>query len=88
MFEYILGKLAVKKVDYVALEINGLAYKIHISLKTFEKIDNIGSNEKLYIYTNVKEDDILSMMDYYKQKMTLHVMRVMLSKDFKAGFKI
>ena len=58
MFEYILGKLAVKKVDYVALEINGLAYKIHISLKTFEKIDNIGSNEKLYIYTNVKEDDI------------------------------
>ena len=58
MFEYILGKLAVKKVDYVALEINGLAYKIHISLKTFQKIDNIGSNEKLYIYTNVKEDDI------------------------------
>mgnify|MGYP000932574937 CR=1 FL=1 len=58
MFEYILGKLTVKKVDYVALEINGLAYKIHISLKTFEKIDNIGSNEKLYIYTNVKEDDI------------------------------
>lgn len=37
---------------------------------------------------DVKEEDILSMMDYYKQKMTLHVMRVMLSKDFKAGFKI
>ena len=35
-----------------------------------------------------KEEDILSMMDYYKQKITLHVMRVMLSKDFKAGFKI
>lgn len=37
---------------------------------------------------DVKEEDILSMMDYYKQKITLHVMRVMLSKDFKAGFKI
>lgn len=37
---------------------------------------------------DVKEEDILSMMDYYKQKMTLHVMRVMLSKDFKAGFTI
>ena len=58
MFEYILGKLAVKKIDYVALEINGLAYKIHISLKTFEKIGNIGNDEKLYIFTNVKEDDI------------------------------
>lgn len=37
---------------------------------------------------DVKEEDILSMMDYYKQKMTLHVMRLMLSKDFKAGYKI
>ena len=58
MFEYILGKLVIKKIDYVALEINGLAYKIHISLKTFEKIADIGNNEKLYIFTNVKEDDI------------------------------
>ena len=58
MFEYISGKLSVKKIDYVALDINGLAYKIHISLKTFEKISNIGNTEKLYTYTNVKEDDI------------------------------
>lgn len=58
MFEYICGKLSVKKIDYVALDINGLAYKIYISLKTFEKMSNIESTEKLYIYTNVKEDDI------------------------------
>lgn len=37
---------------------------------------------------DVKKEDILSMMDYYKQKMTLHVMRVMLSKDFKGGYMI
>ena len=37
---------------------------------------------------DVKEEDISNMMDYYQQKMKLHVMRVMLSKDFKAGFKI
>ena len=30
----------------------------------------------------------MNQRDYYKQKITLHVMRVMLSKDFKAGFKI
>ena len=58
MFEYISGKLTIKKIDYIALDINGLAYKIHVSLKTFEKLDNIGSDEKLYVYTNVKEDDI------------------------------
>lgn len=58
MFEYIFGKLAIKKVDYVAIDINGLAYKIYISLKTFEKLSEIGKDEKLYIFTNVKEDDI------------------------------
>lgn len=58
MFEYIFGKLAIKKVDYVAIDINGLAYKIYISLKTFEKLNEIGKDEKLYIFTNVKEDDI------------------------------
>ena len=58
MFEYISGKLSVKKIDYVALDINGLAYKIYISLKTFEKISNVGNTEKLYIHTNVKEVDI------------------------------
>ena len=58
MFEYICGKLSVKKIDYVALDINGLAYKIYISLKTFEKMSNIESTEKLYIHTNVKEDNI------------------------------
>ena len=31
MFEYIKGELTVKKVDYVALEVNGIAYKIFIS---------------------------------------------------------
>lgn len=58
MFEYIFGKLDIKKVDYVAIDINGLAYKIYISLKTFEKLNEIGKDEKLYIFTNVKEDNI------------------------------
>ena len=58
MFEYIFGKLAIKKVDYVAIDISGLAYKIYISLKTFEKLNEIGKDEKLYIFTNVKEDNI------------------------------
>lgn len=58
MFEYILGELTVKKIDYVTLDINGLGYKIYISLKTFEALGEIGDDEKLFIHTNVKEDDI------------------------------
>lgn len=58
MFEYIFGELTIKKFDYVVLDINGLGYKINISLKTYEELGEVGSDEKLYIYTKVKEDDI------------------------------
>ena len=44
MFEYIFGELTVKKIDYVALDINGLAYKIFISLKTFETLGEVGQD--------------------------------------------
>ena len=57
MFEYILGELTVKKIDYVVLDISGLGYKIYISLKTFEILDEVGSDEKLYIYTKVKDEN-------------------------------
>ena len=50
MFEYIRGELAVKKIDYVALEVNGIAYKIFISLKTYDMLTE--DTEKLFIYTN------------------------------------
>lgn len=32
---------------------------------------------------DAKEEDILSMMNYYEQKMKLHVFRIMLLKDEK-----
>ena len=37
---------------------------------------------------DTKEEDILNMMNYYEQKMRLHVIKVMLSKDFKGGYMI
>lgn len=37
---------------------------------------------------DAKEEDILSMMNYYEQKMKLHVFKVMLSKKFKGGYLI
>lgn len=37
---------------------------------------------------DVKEEDISNMMNYYQQKMKLHVIRVMVSKEFKGGYSI
>lgn len=57
MFEYIEGNLAIKKVDYVAIDIGGIAYRIYISLNTYEKINK--DRVKLYIHNHVKEDAFL-----------------------------
>jgi Holliday junction DNA helicase RuvA len=54
MFEYIEGKITVKKVDYVAVEVGGIAYRIYISLNTYEKLKK--ENERLYIHNYVRED--------------------------------
>lgn len=54
MFDYIKGKVVSKKVDYITLDINGLGYKIHISLNTFEKVKE--TEAKLYIHNYVRED--------------------------------
>jgi Holliday junction DNA helicase RuvA len=55
MFEYLEGKLTVKKLDYVAIDINGVGYKINISLMTYEKL-TLGDEVKLYIYNYIRED--------------------------------
>ncbi len=54
MFEYISGEIVVKKVDYVAIDVGGIAYKIYISLNTYDKLSK--SQARLFIYTYVKED--------------------------------
>jgi Holliday junction DNA helicase RuvA len=55
MFEYIKGVVSIKKTEYVAVDVNGIAYRVYISLKTYDKL-KLGEEEKLYIYNHVKED--------------------------------
>ncbi len=55
MFEYLKGKIEYKKPDYLALDVNGVGYKINISLRTYDFI-NIGEEVKLYIHNYIKED--------------------------------
>ncbi len=54
MFEYISGEIVIKKVDYVAIDVGGIAYKIYISLNTYDKLSK--SQARLFIHTYVRED--------------------------------
>lgn len=55
MFEYLNGIIAYKKLDYVSLDINGVGYKIYISLREYEAL-TVGEKTKLFIYNYIRED--------------------------------
>lgn len=55
MYEYIQGKIVQKNPAFAVIDINGLAYHIHISLNTYEHIQ--GKDEcKLLLHLSIKED--------------------------------
>ncbi|WP_319371187.1 Holliday junction branch migration protein RuvA [uncultured Ilyobacter sp.] len=55
MFEYLKGELSLKKLEYAVIDINGIGYRVNISLKTYEKLV-LGEETKLYIYNYIRED--------------------------------
>ena len=54
MITHINGKLIEKTPTYVVVDVNGIGYKIKISLQTYSAID--GELCKLYTHLSVKED--------------------------------
>lgn len=55
MFEYLKGKVEYKKPDYIALDVNGVGYKVNISLRVYDRVKT-GEVVRLYIYNYIKED--------------------------------
>lgn len=55
MYEYLDGKVEYKKPDYLAIDVNGVGYKVDISLRTFDQV-LIGDKVRMYVYNYIKED--------------------------------
>lgn len=65
MIGYLKGKLISSKPTQIILNVNGVGYKIGISINTFEKI--VDKEEvSLFIHTNVKEDSI-SLFGFFSE---------------------
>ena len=55
MYEYLSGKLAVRKPSYAVVDVGGVGYRLEIPLSTYEKLPREG-NVKLFTYLRVSED--------------------------------
>ena len=65
MIGYLSGKIISSKPTQVLLDVNGVGYRINISINTFDKISN-KEVVNLYIHTNVK-DDAITLFGFYKE---------------------
>ena len=57
MFDFIYGNIAYKNPTIATIEANGIGYKIHIPLSTFEKITK-EKKTKLYTKLTIRDDEI------------------------------
>ncbi|WP_297597063.1 Holliday junction branch migration protein RuvA [uncultured Cetobacterium sp.] len=55
MFEYLNGVIKVKKPEYLAIDVNGVGYRVYITLKTYDQVQ-IDERKELFIYNVIKED--------------------------------
>lgn len=55
MFEYLNGVVKIKKPEYLAIDVNGIGYRVYITLKTYDQVQ-VGEKRELYIYNVIKED--------------------------------
>ncbi len=58
MIYSLTGKLVEKSLDEVVIDVNGVAYLLHIPSTAHSVIPAIGQNFTIYTYLNVKEDDM------------------------------
>ena len=56
MIAFLRGKILYKKPTELVLDVNGVGYKIYISLQTYEKLTETGSEFSIQTYLNVRED--------------------------------
>ena len=57
MFDYLSGRLALRKPSYAVVDVGGVGYRVEISLSTYRKLPREGS-VKLLTYLRVSEDDL------------------------------
>jgi Holliday junction DNA helicase RuvA len=64
MIAHLTGKIISKKPTQILVEVYGIGYLINISINTFDKIDELGSQISLHTFLSVKEDS-LTLYGFY-----------------------
>lgn len=56
MIEYITGPIAELNPAYTVIDNHGIGYRLNISLVTFDKLQSVKTDVKLYVHEIIRED--------------------------------
>ena len=76
MIAYLKGKLVIKSVDYIVIDVQGIGYKVYMSKTAIDKLEE-EKEIKVYTYLKVREDDI-SLFGYNSLE-ELHMFELLIS---------
>ena len=57
MYDFLSGRVAVRKPTYAVIDVGGVGYRVEITLSTFERLPREGA-VKLFTYLKVSDDDL------------------------------
>ena len=78
MIAYLKGELTFKNPAFVYLDIGGIAYHVHISLNTFEKIESL-EKVKLYTHLHIKDDSHTLYGFFEEEERSLFILLISVS---------
>lgn len=76
MFAYLKGNIQFKSEEYVVMEVNGIGYKIFMSKKSIDELEE-DREVKVYTYLKVREDDV--RLFGFKTNEELHMFELLIS---------
>lgn len=57
MYDFLNGRVALRKPDHAVIDVNGVGYRVEIPLSTYEKLPREGA-VKVFTYLKVSDDDL------------------------------
>ena len=78
MIEYISGTLLEKKPNFIIVDVNGIGYKIFISLNSYNMLSNLGKKISINTFFNVSENNqsLYGFMDSLEKELFLMLISI------------
>lgn len=77
MYNYLYGQITEKETNYIVVDCSGIGYEVNMTSTSLSKIE-LESEQKIYTYLNVKEDEmsLYGFLNKAEKEMFVHLISI------------